>query len=220
MNAVFEFLLIIFAAIVFENAVVTRGLGSSKEILMFSSIRGILRYGAFLTVYLFFSALLSWPIYQALRGYNPGQRMGTRYLYSATTLLCTFLVFIAMFYVTRFFFPRVHYYLRKMRVWLLFNCAVLGTILIAFSSGDTLLRTLGMPSGSGGAGYAPLLQTLGFSIGSGIGYTLALVIVREGRIRLSLANIPKAFRGLPVTLLYLGIFSLSIYGLIGHALPT
>lgn len=220
MNAISEFLLIAFAAIIFQNAIVTRGLGSSKNVLQLSSNRLILRFGGLLTVYMFFSALLSWPVYQLLRGYNIASRLGLRYFYSATTLLCSFVVFVVLFYVTRAFVPKIHYYLRKMRVLLLFNCAVLGTILIVFSSGDTLLRTLGLPSATN-VGYATLTQTLGFSLGSGLGYTAALVLVNEGRRRLSLSDVPKAFRGLPVTLLYLGIFSLAIYGLIGsHSLPT
>lgn len=220
MNVISEFLLIAFAAIVFQNAIVTRGLGSSKEILLFASNRNLLWFGGFLTVYMFFSALLSWPVYQLLRGYNIASRLGLRYFYSATTLLCSFAVFIALFYATRAFLPRFHYYLRKMRVLVLFNCAVLGTILIVFGSGDMMLRTLGLPSASN-VGYATLAQTLGFSLGSGVGYTAALMLVNEGRRRLSLSDIPKAFRGLPVTLLYVGIFSLAVYGLIGsHSLPT
>lgn len=215
-----EFFTIAFIAIIFQNSIVTRGLGSSKEVLMLSSNRRILWFGGILTVYLFLSALLSWPVYRILRGYGLSSPLGPRYFYSAATLLCSFLVFSLLFYVTRAFLPRIHYQLRRLRVLLLFNCAVLGPILIVFASGDTLLKSFGFQSASN-VGYATLSQTLGFSLGSGVGYTAALMLVNEGRRRLSLSDVPKAFRGLPVILLYLGIFSLAIYGLIGnHSVTT
>ncbi len=106
-----------------------------------------------------------------------------------------------------------------MRVLLLLNCAVLGSILVVFRSGETILKSYNfIPASS--VGYTTLVQTLGFCIGSGIGYTAALILVNEGRRRLSLSDVPKAFKGLPATLLYVGIFSLAIYGLTGHSLPT
>ena len=39
MSQIAEFLTITFIAIVFQNAVMTRGLGSSREVLLFSSNR-------------------------------------------------------------------------------------------------------------------------------------------------------------------------------------
>ena len=59
MSQIAEFLTITFIAIVFQNAVMTRGLGSSREVLLFSSNRKILWFGGLLTCYLFFSGLLS-----------------------------------------------------------------------------------------------------------------------------------------------------------------
>ena len=219
MSQIAEFLTITFIAIVFQNAVMTRGLGSSREVLLFSSNRKILWFGGLLTCYLFFSGLLSWPFYRFLRGSAIGSPRGTLYFYSITTLLCCCAVFAAMFYVTRAFLPRIHYYFRNMRVLLLLNCAVLGSILVVFRSGETILKSYNfIPASS--VGYTTLVQTLGFCIGSGIGYTAALILVNEGRRRLSLSDVPKAFKGLPATLLYVGIFSLAIYGLTGHSLPT
>ena len=97
---------------------------------------------------------------------------------------------------------RGRYPLRRDAANAAFSCAVLGTILIAFS---------------GGYGF---VKTVGFAFGSGIGYTAALLLVREGRRRIALSDVPRAFRGLPIMLLYIGILSLAIYGLIGHQLPT
>ena len=60
-------------------------------------------------------------------------------------------------------------------------------------------------------------QSLGFGIGSGLGYVMAVLLVTEARHRLRSRAIPKAFRGLPITLVYIGVLALAIYGFTGHS---
>ena len=79
------------------------------------------------------------------------------------------------------------------------NSGVLGTVLVA----RTQTFTLG--------------QSLGFGLGSGLGYVLAVLLVTEARHRLRSRAIPKAFRGLPITLVYIGVLALAIYGFTGHS---
>lgn len=83
-----------------------------------------------------------------------------------------------------------------------FNCASLGAIMLASSISD-----------------ASLGAYLGFSIGSGLGFTLATYFVRLAYHRLSSEEVPATFRGFPITLIYIGLVSLALYGLIGHQLP-
>ena len=79
------------------------------------------------------------------------------------------------------------------------NSGVLGTVLVE----RTQSFTLG--------------QSLGFGLGSGLGYVLAVLLVTEERHRLRSKAIPKAFRGLPITLVYIGVLALAIYGFTGHS---
>ena len=51
----------------------------------------------------------------------------------------------------------------------------------------------------------------------GLGYVLAVLLVTEARHRLRSKAIPKAFRGLPITLVYIGVLALAIYGFTGHS---
>ena len=44
------------------------------------------------------------------------------------------------------------------------------------------------------------------------------VRVEEGR--LAICNVPRAFQGLPIRLMYIGLLALATYGLIGHQLPV
>ena len=52
---------------------------------------------------------------------------------------------------------------------------------------------------------------------SGLGYLLAVMLVTEAGNRLRSKAIPEAFRGLPITLIYIGVLALAIYGFTGHS---
>ena len=62
-----------------------------------------------------------------------------------------------------------------------------------------------------------LEQSMGFGLGSGLGYLLAVMLVTEADRRLRSEAIPEAFRGLPITLIYIGVLALAIYGFTGHS---
>ena len=81
-----------------------------------------------------------------------------------------------------------------------YNCCVLGTILICVNQNFTLL------------------ETVAFSLGSGLGYLFAVAVVDEGRRRLRSKDVPAIFTGMPISLIYIGILALAIYGLVGHSI--
>ena len=45
---------------------------------------------------------------------------------------------------------------------------------------------------------------------------LAVLLVTEAQNRLRSKAIPAAFRGMPITLIYIGVLALAIYGFTGH----
>ena len=63
-----------------------------------------------------------------------------------------------------------------------------------------------------------LLQTVAFSLGSGLRYLFAVAVVDEGRRRLRSKDVPAIFTGMPISLIYIGILALAIYGLVGHSI--
>lgn len=78
------------------------------------------------------------------------------------------------------------------------SCSVMGTMLICANQNYSLV------------------QCLAFGLGSGLGYVFTVFIIREGRRRLRSKSVPTIFKGLPSTLIYIGILSLALYGLLGH----
>ncbi len=80
-----------------------------------------------------------------------------------------------------------------------FNCAAVGTLLLSVS------MQLG------------LFETVCYCAGASLGYVFAVVLVTEGQRKIQTADTPIAFRGLPVTLLYLAGLALAVYGLTGYS---
>lgn len=77
------------------------------------------------------------------------------------------------------------------------NCAILGLALLA-----------SMRSYS-------FLESIVFAVGAGAGFTLALIIMAGIREELDLADVPKPFRGAPITLIVAGILALAFMGFAG-----
>lgn len=82
----------------------------------------------------------------------------------------------------------------------MFNSAVFGSLILCSN------------------GQFTLTQTMGFCLGSGIGFTVATLYVAEGQRKIRNRDVPGSFKGLPVTLLYIGILSLCIYSFTGYSL--
>lgn len=77
------------------------------------------------------------------------------------------------------------------------NCAILGTALLAITKNYNLV------------------QSLVYAVSTGLGFTLALVLMAGIREQLELVGIPKSMRGFPITLITAGLLSLAFMGFAG-----
>lgn len=59
------------------------------------------------------------------------------------------------------------------------------------------------------------IESVVFGVGAGAGFTLALIIMAGIREELELADVPKGFRGAPITLIIAGILALAFMGFAG-----
>lgn len=79
-----------------------------------------------------------------------------------------------------------------------FNCAVIGALLLNSTYGSDL------------AGY------IGYGFGTGLGFFLACFMLNIAQDRLDSDKIPRVFRGYPIMLIYIGIVSLAFNVLVGY----
>lgn len=184
-------------AMLFENIIFSRAMGSSTALFATRKQFSVWMFGGVMTAIITVSSVIAYFI-------NPlVKNMESRYYITPLVYVGIIgIVYIAALLITaRFAHERRDALLSIIHVSA-FNCAVLGALLLASNINDLSL-----------GGF------IGFGIGSGAGFVLATYFVRLAFEKLSGDSVPQSFRGFPITLIYIGIVSLAIYGLIGHDLP-
>ena len=88
------------------------------------------------------------------------------------------------------------------------NCAVLGVAMNVVQKE----YTFGLPSHMLGLGEALL-----YAFATSLGYGLAMVIFAGLREQLALSSVPKAFKGVPIALITVGILAMAFMGFSGIA---
>ena len=96
------------------------------------------------------------------------------------------------------FFPKTYYKVNKYAHLAVFNCTVFGALFLNYNFGK------------GFAGY------VGYGFGTGIGFFLACFLLNIAHEKLNNENIPRAFRGYPIMLVFIGIISLAFNVLVGY----
>lgn len=196
MQAMVLFFTYALVAVFLENTLFTRLFGVG-QLVFYGDWRSLLMHGSSITVITALSSMLCYGVNILLYDEKP-----TLTQRSFWYLLAVSVVYVVVYLVLNYF---LHGRLREMRQILplaAFNCAVLGTMILSVRIQHSFAATVG------------------FSVGTGVGYMAAIFLILTGRRRLELLELPRAFRGMPILLLYIGIVSLAIYGLIGHQLPT
>ncbi|MDF2568022.1 MAG: putative NADH:ubiquinone oxidoreductase, subunit RnfA, partial [Oscillospiraceae bacterium] len=184
-------------AIFVENTIFTRALGASTSLLVIRKRFNYFWFGIIITVITTVSSIIVYFINDWLIKDLANKYYVTPLIY---VLIIAF-VYIFVLVITNRFFNKHKSKILPMVHLSAFNSAVLGALLLGSQSNMTLSAFLG------------------FGLGTGIGFFVATYLVDIAYERLNSNLIPKAFRGFPATLLYIGILSLAFYGLIGHELP-
>ncbi|MDD2992113.1 MAG: Rnf-Nqr domain containing protein [Pygmaiobacter sp.] len=179
-------------AIAAQNAIFTRALGVSRlvKIVDDGSVE-LFKFGALLTAVQLISSLLSFFAGRAL----PYKAAFLPLVLVLCSAIAFFIVLLVLVLPKKRALAKDYLSLLPMAT---FNCSILGTLLLTSTGGYTLL------------------QSMGFSLGSALGYVLAVVLVNEGQRKIQNRGVPATFRGLPITLLYIGVLALAIYGFSGH----
>lgn len=197
MENLLAFLVFALTALASENAIFSRALGISKPLLFLKTPRMGLLYGALLTWMVTLSSLLTAVVNILLRGMSNTSILLLR---APLYFLCVALIFALTYFGTRRYRPQLHIRIRAALPVSTFNSALFGPLYVSATQNHSVA------------------QTVGYALGAGAGYTLALLVVYYARKRLAISPVPRSFRGLPILLVYIGLLSLAIYGLVGHRL--
>ncbi len=60
-----------------------------------------------------------------------------------------------------------------------------------------------------------LMESMALALGSGLGFSMALIIMASIREKLELADVPKSFQGLPISFVLTGLIALAFLGFSG-----
>ncbi|MDD5796051.1 MAG: electron transport complex protein RnfA [Oscillospiraceae bacterium] len=187
-----KFVIIMLSAVFINNYVLSRFLG----ICPFLGVSKKLNQAAGMSVAVIFVMLMAtavtWPIQTYLLTPN---NLG--YLQTIVFILVIATLVQLVEIILKKYIPSLHKSLGVYLPLITTNCAVLGVTILNIDEGYTFA------------------ESMVNSLGSGLGFFLAMVMFSGVRSKLEGADIPKAFQGLPITLVAASITSMSFLGFSG-----
>ncbi|MBE6883241.1 MAG: hypothetical protein E7487_01400 [Ruminococcaceae bacterium] len=193
-----ELLLILLWAATVENIVFTRALGSGQLLIETASPRNLFGVSMLLTVMMVISSLLCSPLTTLADLLFQNAYLGRPFV----MVVAIALLYALLSFLLNLISPRTYRLIASRLSFACFNGALLGCVIIMQNRDYNLL------------------QQLGYGIGGALGFIFATIIVREGERRIATSRVPKAFKGYPATLIYIGLVSLAVFSLLGHQLPA
>ncbi len=186
-------------AFFFQNAIFSRALGVSRLVqLIGDEDTSSYYFGAVLCIMQIISAPIGFYLDQALTLLPVRSAYLTPLAGVFSIITASLILYGILTLIKQKIKPEIFFALSTVLPIATFNSCVLGTLLITTKQDYTIL------------------QSITFGFGSGLGYIFAVALVTSAQKKLGNKNVPKAFRGLPITLLYIGIVALAIYGFTGH----
>lgn len=185
--------LVIFIASIFtSNMIFSNFLGMCSFIAVSKEIPTAIGLGIAVTAVLTITTILNYFVYWYIV-----LRFNLEYLMFIIFILviAAFVQLLEMFLER--YLPNLYYALGIFLPLITVNCAILGVSLFMVTRKYNFL------------------QTVGFSIGSGIGWALAITAMAGIRSKLNEKSIPEGLRGTPITLIITGIMALAFIGFSG-----
>ena len=184
-----RFIIILLSAVFINNYVLSRFLG----ICPFLGVSKKLNQATGMSIAVIFVMLIStavtYPIQKCLLEPN-----NLEYLQTIVFILDIAALVQLVEIILKRYMPALHKALGVYLPLITTNCAVLGVTILNIDEGYTFA------------------ESMVNSLGSGLGFFLAMVMFSGVRSKLEGADIPKAFQGLPITLVAASITSLSFLG--------
>ncbi len=172
-----------------QNLVLTTGFGSSSMLRVVRKPRTVWQFSGILTMFSVLTVAIAYPLDQLF-----GTAI-TNFWRPLMLIGITAVLHILAVLLLNRFAPAFYKRIGRTMPLAAFNSLVVGVALIAnfqFVSG--------------------FLGAIGLAIGACLGFALLSFLVDEGIERLDNPDMPDAFRGMPSTLVYIGILALAMMG--------
>lgn len=183
---------VLISAMLINNIVLMQYLGLCPFFGISTKMKSVVGMGFAVTVVITLSAAITYPIYHVVL-----KPLNIVYIETiAFILVIASLVQLTELVIKRFSKPLY----KSLGVYLTLiasNCAVLGVA----------LKNVAQPK--------TFPDAMMFAIGSGLGFALIIITFTALRMRLDSANVPKAFKGMPIALVSAGLMALAFLGLAG-----
>ncbi|MCP4650000.1 MAG: electron transport complex subunit RsxA [PVC group bacterium] len=183
---------LVISAIFVNNFVLARFLGLCPFVGVSQKLDVAVGMGISMTFVVTMSSIITWPIYHyILVPYN----LEYLNIISFILIIACFVQLVEIF--VRKFNPILYKALGIYLPLITCNCAVLFVTLLNAQNNLNFIESI----------------IHGFS--AGVGFALALILMTSIRERLETADIPKAFRGVPIVFIIAGLMSLAFLGFSG-----
>ena len=182
-------IIILMGSVLVNNYVLTRFLGICPFLGVSKKLDQATGMGISVTFVMLLATAATWPIQKyLLEPFNLGYLQTVLFI----LVIATLVQFVEI--MLKKFIPALHKSLGVYLPLITTNCAVLGVTINNITDGYNFL------------------ESMVSSLGVGLGFLLAMVLFSGVRSRLEYADIPEAFKGIPITLVAASIVSMAFFG--------
>ena len=185
-------IVILLSSVLVNNYVLSRFLGICPFLGVSKKLGQAVGMGVSVTAVMLLATAVTWPIQRFVL-----ERFGLDYMQTIVFILIIAALVQMLEILLKKFSPALHRGLGVYLPLVTTNCAVLGVAINNITDG-----------------YG-FLESLGSSLGCGLGFLLAMILFSGIRSRIDENEVPKSFRGLAVTLIAASFISLAFMGLSG-----
>ncbi len=193
LKILFQTILFAFTAMIVENMIFARALGTSTILVASKNKKQLVGFGFAITYITVISSMLTFLLDRLFLG-----KTAYTYLMPFAYVLCISIVYVLTLLLMWKFLQPLFVKVKKFVHTSAFNCAVLGALFLNSNSNRSFR------------------EYIIFALASGIGFMLAAYFLKIAHDRMSAEYVSKSFRGYPLMFIYIGILSMAFYGLLGH----
>lgn len=187
-----ELVIILMTSVLVNNYVLSRFLGICPFLGVSKKLNQAVGMGIAVTFVMILATLVTWPI--QIYVLNP---LGLGYMQTIVFILVIAALVQFVEIVLKKYIPGLHKSLGVYLPLITTNCAVLGVTINNITDEFNFI------------------ESIVSSLGCGLGFLLAMVLFAGVRNRLETSNPPKAFQGLPMTLIAAAIVACAFFGFAG-----